>query len=103
MESTSAAAEVRQVRLQHLGYRCTSQLKATLLCPLQVPIVPALQLPISGVTWSNDLVATPTSAPAAELELAKKPAFKARHSVSMYMDDASTSEPVIEALRSTVR
>lgn len=66
--------------------------------------MPALQLPVGGVTWSNDLVGqTPRTARTDEHDLAKKSAFRARQSVSMYVDDTSTSESVIETLQSTAR
>ena len=71
---------------------------------VQVPVIPPLQLPVSGVTWSNDLVApTPTGADTPEHDTAKKTAFKARESVSMYVDDSSRGETVVDALRMTAR
>lgn len=67
-------------------------------------MIPPLQLPVGGVKWSSDLVAsTPTTSATPEQELAKKTAFKARESVSMYLDDSSRAEAVVGTLRDTYR
>ena len=65
------------------------------------PIVPPLQLPHSGVTWSEQLAGDTSreSGLAGQPSSSSKAAYKATASVSMYVDDGSKSLQVVEALR----
>ena len=65
------------------------------------PLVPPLQLPHSGVTWSHQLDGNTLrkSSLATQPSSANKTAFKARESVSMYVDDDNKTLQVVEALR----
>ena len=65
------------------------------------PLVPPLQLPHSGVTWSHQLDGDTLrkNSLATQPSSAIKAAFKARESVSMYVDDGSKTMQVVEALR----
>ncbi|DBA68532.1 TPA: hypothetical protein ACH3X2_013596 [Trebouxia sp. C0005] len=67
-------------------------------------LVPPLQLPHSGVTWSHQLDGDTLrkSSLALQPSSAKQAAFKARESVSMYVDDGNKTMQVVEALRQKV-
>ena len=58
-------------------------------------LMPPLQLPHSGVTWSHQLDGDTIR----KSGLAAQRTFKARESVSMYVDDGSKTMQVVEALR----
>lgn len=65
------------------------------------PEVPPLQLPHTGVTWSEQLEdeSAKRSTLATQASSAKKADYKARQSVSMYLEDANKTMQVVEALR----
>ena len=63
--------------------------------------MPLLQLQHTGVTWSEQLDDEPTSKDslAHQAQIAKRGEYKARESVSMYLEDANKTLQVVEALR----
>lgn len=61
------------------------------------PKVPPLQLPHTGVTWSEQLAKTNSLAPQASST--KRAEYKGRESVSMYLEDANKTMQVVTALR----
>ncbi|KAL3160629.1 hypothetical protein ABBQ32_010553 [Trebouxia sp. C0010 RCD-2024] len=61
------------------------------------PKVPPLQLPHTGVTWSEQLDKAGSLVPQASS--AKRAQYKGRESVSMYLEDAAKTMQVVTALR----
>ena len=65
-----------------------------------VPDSPPLKLPHSGVTWSQQLDGDTLVRPGlASQPDSSKTTYKARESVSMYLEDGSRTMQVVEALR----
>lgn len=61
------------------------------------PKVPPLQLPHTGVTWSEQLDKASSLVPQASS--AKRAEYKGRESVSTYLEDAAKTMQVVTALR----
>ena len=65
------------------------------------PKVPPLQLSHTGVTWREQLEDESVKQPSivSHASSAKKADYKARESVSMYLEDADKTMQIVEALR----